>query len=150
MSARSRIYLNKLITNPSYNKLAKDFERFVRRLPKGELALKLAHKAEEGFKGALNGRGLQPSPSNMEVDGRGGYGSSLIFEEMGLRYLGPVDGHNLPLLISTLEFAKTCDRPIVGACAYPEGQGLRGRAEESGEVPRAGAIRYRHGGNVAG
>src|SRR5438309_10533994 len=32
-------YLNKLITQPSYNKLAKEFERFVRRLPKGELAL---------------------------------------------------------------------------------------------------------------
>src|ERR1043166_8942510 len=46
-------YLNKLITNPSYNKLAKDFQNFLRRLPKGELALKLAHKAEEGFKGAL-------------------------------------------------------------------------------------------------
>src|ERR1051325_4754924 len=106
-------YLNKLITNPSYNKLAKDFERFVRRLPKGELALKLARKAEEGFKGAITEVGLQPSPSTMEADGRGGYGSSLIFEEMGLRYLGPIDGHDLPLLISTLEFAKTCDRPIV-------------------------------------
>src|SRR5215208_2981764 len=44
-------YLNKLITNPSYNKLAKDFERFLRRLPKGDLAVALAHKAEEGFKG---------------------------------------------------------------------------------------------------
>src|SRR6185436_689842 len=42
-------YLNKLITSPRYNSLAKDFERFVRRLPKGELALTLAHKAEEGF-----------------------------------------------------------------------------------------------------
>ena len=49
-------YLNKLITNPRYNKLAKDFENFVRRLPKGELALKLAHKAEGGFKGAIAGR----------------------------------------------------------------------------------------------
>ena len=52
-------YLNKLITNPRYNKLAKDFESFVRRLPKGELALKLAHKAEGGFKGALTDVGLQ-------------------------------------------------------------------------------------------
>src|ERR1017187_4262280 len=43
-------YLNKLITNPRYNKLAKDFENFVRRLPKGEIALRLAHKAEEGVK----------------------------------------------------------------------------------------------------
>src|SRR5262245_29321868 len=102
-------YLNKLITHPSYNKLAKDFERFIRRLPKGELALKLAHKAEEGFKGALAEVGLEPNRSTMESDGRGGYGNSLIFEEMGMRYLGPIDGHNLTLLISTLEFAKTCD-----------------------------------------
>jgi len=106
-------YLNKLITHPSYNKLAKEFERFLRRLPKGEVALKLAHKAEEGFKGALAEVGLQPSRSGLESDGRGGYGSSLVFEEMGLRYLGPIDGHNLPLLISTLEFAKTYDQPIV-------------------------------------
>src|SRR3989475_10231825 len=95
-------YLNKLITHPSYNKLARDFERFVKRLPKGELALRLAHKAEEGFKGALTEVGLELNPATMDADGRGGYGSSLIFEEMGLRYLGPIDGHNLPLLISTL------------------------------------------------
>jgi len=116
-------YLNRLITHPSYNKLARDFERFMRRLPKGELALKLAHKAEEGFKGALTDVGLRPSPSGIEEDGRGGYGSSLIFEEMGLRYLGPIDGHNLPLLISTLEFAKTCDHPIVIHVLTQKGKG---------------------------
>jgi 1-deoxy-D-xylulose-5-phosphate synthase len=116
-------YLNKLITHPSYNKLAKDFERFLRRLPKGEVALKLAHKAEEGFKGALTEVGLRPSPATIESDGRGGYGSSLIFEEMGLRYLGPIDGHNLPLLISTLEFAKTCDSPIVIHVLTQKGKG---------------------------
>jgi 1-deoxy-D-xylulose-5-phosphate synthase len=117
-------YLNKLITHPSYNKLARDFQRFLRRLPKGEVALKLAHKAEEGFKGALTEVGLQPNPSVLEADGRGGYGSSLIFEEMGLRYLGPIDGHNLPLLISTLEFAKTCDHPIVIHVLTQKGKGF--------------------------
>jgi 1-deoxy-D-xylulose-5-phosphate synthase len=117
-------YLNKLITHPSYNKLAKDFERFLRRLPKGEVALKLAHKAEEGFKGALTEVGLRPSPSPLESDGRGGYGSSLIFEEMGLRYLGPIDGHDLPLLISTLEFAKTCDHPLVIHILTKKGKGF--------------------------
>jgi len=117
-------YLNKLITHPSYNKLAKDFERFVRRLPKGEIALKLAHKAEEGFKGALTEVGLELNPSTMDADGRGGYGSSLIFEEMGLRYLGPIDGHNLPLLINTLEFAKTCDQPIVIHVLTKKGKGF--------------------------
>jgi 1-deoxy-D-xylulose-5-phosphate synthase len=117
-------YLNKLITHPSYNKLAKDFERFLRRLPKGEVALKLAHKAEEGFKSALAEVALHPTPSTAETDGRGGYGSSLIFEEMGVRYLGPIDGHNLPLLISTLEFAKSCDHPIVIHVLTKKGKGF--------------------------
>jgi 1-deoxy-D-xylulose-5-phosphate synthase len=117
-------YLNKLITHPSYNRLARDFEKFVRRLPKGELALKLAHKAEEGVKGALTEVGLQPSPTSIEADGRGGYGNSLIFEEMGLRYLGPIDGHDLPLLISTLEFARTCDHPIVIHVLTQKGKGF--------------------------
>lgn len=117
-------YLNKLITHPSYNKLARDFEKFLRRLPKGELALKLAHKAEEGFKGALTDVGLRPTGNQLEADGRGGYGSSLIFEEMGLRYLGPIDGHNLPLLINTLEFAKACDHPIVIHVLTKKGKGF--------------------------
>src|SRR5580693_4298163 len=43
-------YLNKLITNPRYNRLQKDFERFMRKMPKGDLALKLGHKAEEAIK----------------------------------------------------------------------------------------------------
>jgi 1-deoxy-D-xylulose-5-phosphate synthase len=116
-------YLNKLITNPSYNRLARDFQRFLRRLPKGDLALKLAHKAEEGFKGALAGVGLQQISATEDSDGRGGYGSAVIFEEMGLRYLGPIDGHDLPLLISTLEFAKTCDHPIVIHILTQKGKG---------------------------
>src|SRR5260370_5986743 len=116
-------YLNKLITHPGYNRLQRDFERWLRRMPKGELALKLGHKAEEALKRAMNEVTLQPNPSSPESDGRGGYGSSLIFEEMGLRYLGPIDGHNLPLLISSLEFAKTCDKPIVLHVLTQKGRG---------------------------
>src|ERR1051325_12089869 len=52
-------YLNKLITHPRYNKLQEDLKRFLRRFPKGDIAIKLAHKAEEGFKGALTDVGLQ-------------------------------------------------------------------------------------------
>ena len=117
-------YLSKLITHPSYNKLAKDFQSFLRRLPKGELALKLAHKAEEGFKGAITDVGLRQTGSSIDSDGRGGFGSPILFEEMGLRYLGPIDGHDLPLLISTLEFAKTCDQPIVIHILTQKGKGF--------------------------
>jgi 1-deoxy-D-xylulose-5-phosphate synthase len=117
-------YLNKLITNPSYNKLAKEFENFVRRLPKGDVAMKLAHRAEGGVKGAITGVGLQQTVNALDADGRGGHGSPVFFEEMGMRYLGPIDGHNLPLLISTLEFAKTCDHPIVIHILTQKGKGF--------------------------
>ncbi len=117
-------YLNKLITNPSYNKVAREFENFLKRLPKGDLALKLAHKAEEGFKGALSEVSLRQKPMSAEAEGRGGFGSAILFEEMGMRYLGPIDGHNLPLLISTLEFAKTCDHPIVIHILTQKGKGF--------------------------
>ena len=116
-------YLNKLITNPRYNRLQKDLGRFIRRMPKGEIALMLAHKAEEGFKGAVSEVSLEQNQNPMDADGRGGFGSSLIFEEMGLRYLGPIDGHDLPLLINTLEFARTCDRPIVLHVLTKKGKG---------------------------
>jgi 1-deoxy-D-xylulose-5-phosphate synthase len=40
-------YLNKLITNPRYNQLQKDVGKLIRRIPKGEIAIMLAHKARK-------------------------------------------------------------------------------------------------------
>ncbi|HEY6227141.1 MAG TPA: 1-deoxy-D-xylulose-5-phosphate synthase [Verrucomicrobiae bacterium] len=116
-------YLNKLITHPRYNQLQKDFANWIRKMPKGEVALKLGHKAEEALKGAVSDVALQHTPAQMGADGRGGFGSSLIFEEMGLRYLGPIDGHDLPLLISSLEYAKQCDMPVVLHVLTKKGKG---------------------------
>jgi 1-deoxy-D-xylulose-5-phosphate synthase len=117
-------YLNKLITSPRFNRLHKDLERWLRKVPKGELAIALGHKAEEAIKGAVTDMALRQSPSTIDVDGRGGFGSSVIFEEFGLRYLGPIDGHNLPLLLETLEFAKTCDHPLVIHILTKKGKGF--------------------------
>jgi 1-deoxy-D-xylulose-5-phosphate synthase len=116
-------YLNRIITHPSYNRLQRDFGRLIKRLPKGDLALKLAHKAEEGFKGAVSEVTLQPSTSSGGPDGRGGFGNSLIFEEMGLRYVGPIYGHDLPLLINVLEYAKSSDQPVVIHVVTKKGKG---------------------------
>ncbi len=116
-------YLNKLITNPRYNQLQKDLERFLKRMPKGTLAVRLGHKAEEAIKGVFAEVALEQNPENVEADGRGGYGSSLIFEEMGLRYLGPIDGHDLPLLINSLEFAKASEFPVVLHVLTKKGKG---------------------------
>jgi 1-deoxy-D-xylulose-5-phosphate synthase len=116
-------YLNKIITHPRYNQLQKDVERFVKRMPKGNLALKLGHKAEEALKGVFNQVALEQTRDPVESDGRGGYGSSVIFEELGLRYLGPIDGHDLPALISALEFAKASEAPVVLHVLTTKGKG---------------------------
>jgi hypothetical protein len=72
-------YLNKLITNPRYNKLRRILKISCAALPKGELALKLAHKAEEGFKGAITSVGLQQTGRpTLDTDGRGGHGSPVF------------------------------------------------------------------------
>ena len=116
-------YLNRLITNPGYNRFQKDFASWLRRLPKGEKLSQFGHKAEEAVKGVVGNLTLQPARPPVPADGRGGFGSSLIFEEFGLRYLGPIDGHDLPLLLSTLEFAKRSEEPIVIHVVTQKGKG---------------------------
>jgi len=76
-------YLNKLISLPIYNRFRHSLESFVKsRVPKGSRLLKIANKLEEGLKGLF-------------VPG-------MFFEELGFRYFGPLDGHNLAILIATL------------------------------------------------
>jgi len=116
-------YLNKLITNPRYNQLQREVERLVKRMPKGAVAVNLGHKAQEALKSAFAEVVMKQNEERLEADGRGGHGSSLIFEEMGLRYLGPIDGHDLPLLITSLEYAKASDVPVVLHVLTTKGKG---------------------------
>jgi 1-deoxy-D-xylulose-5-phosphate synthase len=117
-------YLSRLTSNPRYNQLQKDFASWLKKLPKGELAIRLGQKAEEALKGVVTDISLQRSHEGPGTDGRGGYGSSLIFEEFGMKYLGPFDGHDLPTIVGALEFAKTCDGPVVIHVLTQKGKGF--------------------------
>lgn len=116
-------YLGKLTASPSYNRLAFDLTDWLKKLPYGELVSMLGAKTEEAMKGIAGSVALERSGSDFGTDGRGGHGTALLFEEFGLRYLGPIDGHNIPLLISTLEFAKTCTLPVVIHVLTQKGRG---------------------------
>ncbi len=96
-------YFHKIATNPTYVNL---HDRVTGMLEKfgGKAARHIARKAEEAAKGVI-GRGM-------------------IFEEFGLNYYGPVDGHNLPLLIETLKFLKTQNRPVVLHALTQKGRGF--------------------------
>ena len=118
-------YLNKLITNPGYNRITRDLQKFIAKMPTGKLALRLGLKGQEALKGTVTQVALEHNEETLDSDGRGGFGSSLVFEEFGIRYLGPIDGHDLPLLVETLEFAKTCDQPIVIHVITKKGKGFK-------------------------
>ena len=49
---------------------------------------------------------------------------SSLFEKFGLRYVGPVDGHDQEELIKNLEFARDCDQPILLHVITKKGKGL--------------------------
>jgi 1-deoxy-D-xylulose-5-phosphate synthase len=117
-------YLNRITTNPRYHKLHRDFINWLKKMPKGELAVRLGLKAQEALKGVVADVALEPSATRSDADGRGGYGSSLIFEEFGINYLGPFDGHDLPTLIHALEFAKMSDKPVVIHVLTQKGKGF--------------------------
>jgi 1-deoxy-D-xylulose-5-phosphate synthase len=88
-------YLKDITTSDRYHYLHEQAERWLERFG-GKTAVKVARRAEEAVKGML-------VPS----------GPSVIFEELGLSYYGPIDGHDLPTLIKTLQFLKTQNHPVL-------------------------------------
>jgi len=48
----------------------------------------------------------------------------VIFEEFGFKYIGPIDGHNLPMLIIALRYAKAYPGPVLIHVITKKGKGL--------------------------
>jgi len=97
-------YLNRISTNPTYNKLHHDIEGFFKSFPSGVEMNRVYTKWKRETKDF--------------------FVESSLFEKFGLRYLGPVDGHNLDALVKNLEFAKHCDVPVLIHVLTKKGKGL--------------------------
>jgi 1-deoxy-D-xylulose-5-phosphate synthase len=96
-------YLNRIVTNPRFDYLHDRAGQFVKRIG-GNTALRMARKAEEAAKSML--------------------WPSVIFEELGLKYYGPIDGHDINTLIKTFEFLKRQDRPVLLHVLTQKGKGF--------------------------
>ncbi len=96
-------YLNRIVANPAYAHLHDKAARFVEWLG-GKSARKLAGKVEAGVKNLL--------------------APSVIFEDLGLRYYGPIDGHDIELLVNTFEFLKTQNEPVILHILTKKGKGF--------------------------
>ena len=95
-------HFNRITTSPAYAHLHEQAAKFVEWIG-GKKARDLAHKIETGFKQILL--------------------PGVIFEDLGLRYYGPIDGHDIPLLIRTFEFLKTQQEPVILHILTEKGKG---------------------------
>ncbi len=97
-------YFHRIVTNEHYKNLHDSARRIVERFG-GKTAVTLARRAEEAAKSML--------------------WPSILFEEFGLQYYGPIDGHNLPLLIETFKFLKAENRPVILHVLTQKGRGYQ-------------------------
>ncbi len=94
--------LSKGMAGPFYQKLKKKTESLLEHLPEG--ATYIAKKFEESL------RLITPG---------------ILFEEMGIEYIGPIDGHDLESIIETLKIAKAMSKPVIVHAQTVKGKGYK-------------------------
>ena len=98
--------LNRIITTNFYNEATSGLKRLIAKLPCGEHLIRAGSAWKQEKKQVLTS------------------GASSLFENFKLRYLGPIDGHNISQLVDYLEFAKKSPRPILLHIRTKKGKGL--------------------------
>ena len=97
-------YLNRIIHGQPYRRLKDDIERFLLAIPRvGEWMLKLAKQAEQMAK-------------QLVVPG-------VLFEELGFKYVGPINGHSIPQLLATLREFRDHPHPVLVHVVTRKGKG---------------------------
>jgi 1-deoxy-D-xylulose-5-phosphate synthase len=97
-------YLHKIVTNEHVTHLHDSAARLLERFG-GKTAVNVVRRAEEAAKGLL--------------------WPSVFFEEFGLTYYGPLDGHNVGLLVETFKFLKQQDKPVLLHAITQKGRGFQ-------------------------
>ena len=106
-------HLNRIITGELYNKVINEVDNLLKKIPAvGEQMTNLAHRIEEAVKGVI-------------VPGR-------LFEDLGFKYFGPIDGHKLPYLMETFESVKKLKGPRIVHVVTRKGKGYEHAERKSG------------------
>lgn len=92
--------LSQTMASPFYQKFKNKVEKMLEHFPEG--ATYMAKRFEESFKLITPG---------------------ILFEEMGIEYIGPVDGHDIESLIETMEVAKEMGKPVIIHTQTTKGKG---------------------------
>lgn len=98
-------YLLRIARGQIYQRVREDVAHILKKLPAGQKLAGLAEALEDSVKKVL-------------VPGT-------LFEELGFKYVGPVDGHNLPVLLRTLREAKQMEGPVLLHVRTVKGKGYQ-------------------------
>jgi len=105
-------YLTNIITAPLYNRIKEVLWIWTGKLAKGSRQVRsIIHQIEEGLKA-------------MMVPGS-------LFERLGFRYFGPIDGHDLPRLIRVFRGIKNIRGPIIVHLITKKGKGYKFAEEDA-------------------
>ena len=103
-------YLDRLRTNPFYTGLKSEVVRVLNKVPLlGDPAERFLAQVKEAVKAGLHG--------------------GMLFEDLGFNYIGPIDGHNIPLLRKYLNMVRDIQAPVLLHVVTYKGHGF-GPAEE--------------------
>jgi len=111
-------YLAKVRLDPRYNRLRDDVESALARTRIGAVMVAAGEAAKESFK-------------QLVVPG-------MLFEELGLKYVGPIDGHNIEAVSSAMERAKVVEGPVIIHCVTRKGAGYEHAEDKPDEFHGVG------------
>ncbi|HIJ97039.1 MAG TPA: 1-deoxy-D-xylulose-5-phosphate synthase [Desulfuromonadales bacterium] len=98
-------FLSRTSSSEFLHRFKKNAESFLKRTDMGGHVLQLAHKVEESFKGLFT--------------------PGMLFQAFGFEYIGPINGHDLPALIETLESVKKFDNAVLVHVLTKKGKGYK-------------------------
>ena len=122
-------YFNALQTNKAYSDVRQKAADFVEKVG-GQSVRRLAHKIERSAKNLLF--------------------PNVLFEKFGVRYFGPLDGHNLPLLIRTFDYLKEQEEPVILHIITEKGRGYKPALEKPGKFHGLGPYNVADGSTSGG
>jgi len=96
-------FLSKQFTTDRGLRLQKNVSALLRTLPRGEELFQAARKLKDSFIGLVT--------------------PGFLFESLGFQYVGPIDGHNIEEMVTTLENVKKIERPILVHVMTKKGKG---------------------------
>lgn len=119
-------YLSSLRIDPNYNKFKRDVEGIIKKIPNiGKGMAKNLERVKDGVKQVL-------------VPG-------MLFENMGIKYFGPIDGHNIKQLSKVMDKAKNMKEPVIIHVVTTKGKGYKFAEQNPDKFHGIGSFDYMTG-----